>query len=282
MRALPAQLQDALGSSVTTLCRCWRLQRTDGVTLGFTDHDQAVTFDGLTFSAMAGLAATSDVARTGLGVGGFDIAGALSSAGLGAQDLIAGKYDFATVTMWLVDWQAPDQRTILREGTLGEVTREDGAFRAEVRGPMQALEAVRGRVFTQTCDADLGDGRCRVDLGLLRRTTTVVRVDGRRVVVHGLSEVSGWASDGIADVMSGTEAGARIGIALHSAEGDLAALVLRGSTLGLSEGDLIELIPGCDKRFGTCLGKFANTVNFQGFPHLPGNDRAFAVAKAAE
>jgi hypothetical protein len=34
----------------------------------------------------------------------------------------------------------------------------------------------------------------------------------------------------------------------------------------------IELREGCDKRFETCVSRFANAANFRGEPHLPGND----------
>jgi uncharacterized phage protein (TIGR02218 family) len=37
-------------------------------------------------------------------------------------------------------------------------------------------------------------------------------------------------------------------------------------------GDRAELTQGCDRRFSTCRDRFANAVNFQGEPHLPGND----------
>jgi phage terminase large subunit-like protein len=37
-------------------------------------------------------------------------------------------------------------------------------------------------------------------------------------------------------------------------------------------GDIVELREGCDKRFQTCVSRFANAVNFRGEPHLPGND----------
>ena len=33
---------------------------------------------------------------------------------------------------------------------------------------------------------------------------------------------------------------------------------------------------GCDKTFATCKAKFDNALNFRGFPHLPGNDAAYA------
>jgi hypothetical protein len=34
---------------------------------------------------------------------------------------------------------------------------------------------------------------------------------------------------------------------------------------------------GCDKRWATCVGTFANGVNFQGFPDIPGDDFLTAV-----
>jgi uncharacterized phage protein (TIGR02218 family) len=37
-------------------------------------------------------------------------------------------------------------------------------------------------------------------------------------------------------------------------------------------GDLVELREGCDRRFSTCTGRFANGANFRGEPHLPGID----------
>jgi uncharacterized phage protein (TIGR02218 family) len=37
-------------------------------------------------------------------------------------------------------------------------------------------------------------------------------------------------------------------------------------------GCRVELRDGCDKRFETCVTRFANAVNFRGEPHLPGND----------
>ena len=40
----------------------------------------------------------------------------------------------------------------------------------------------------------------------------------------------------------------------------------------LVPGDLIRLEAGCDKRAETCRAKFANFLNFRGFPHIPGED----------
>ena len=53
---------------------------------------------------------------------------------------------------------------MLRVDTIGEIVREDGVFRAELRSPQQALNITRGRVFQGLGDASVGDGRCGVDV----------------------------------------------------------------------------------------------------------------------
>ena len=281
MRALPAALKAHLQSGSTTVCRCWQLTRTDGVVLGFTDHDRALAFEGVTFSSTEGLEASSDVTKAGFGVGGLEIDGAFSSAALEVTDLQSGLYDGAQVTLWLVNWADVAQRVVLREGTLGEVTRADGAFRAEVRGPMQALETVRGRVVSTTCDADLGDTRCTVDLSALAQPATVVSVDGARLVLSGIAgHPAGWFAGGVAVVTSGADAGVRRLIVRHTLEAVGVVLTLREAIVGLVVDDTLSVTPGCDKRFATCAEKFGNSLNFQGFPHLPGNDRAFSYARS--
>ena len=47
-------------------------------------------------------------------------------------------------------------------------------------------------------------------------------------------------------------------------------------TREVAEGDRFTITAGCDKQFSTCREKFANQLNFRGFPHMPGND--FAVS----
>jgi uncharacterized phage protein (TIGR02218 family) len=39
-----------------------------------------------------------------------------------------------------------------------------------------------------------------------------------------------------------------------------------------SSGDRVKLREGCDKRFATCVERFANAKNFRGEPHVPGAD----------
>lgn len=282
MRALPAALQAHLDSGTTTLCRCWIVRRTDGVVQGFTDHDRTIEIEGVRCDAESGMAATGDVTKRGFGVGGLEIEGALSSDGLDPLDLETGRYDGAVIELWLVNWQAVEERVLLRRGTLGEVACQDRAFRAEVRGPMQALETVRGRVYTHTCDADLGEPRCGVDLTGMGRNGRIVAVDGVRVELSELAgDPEGWFTHGVLAVVSGAERGATREITAHRIENGVVIVTLRSEVLGVKAGDRVTATPGCDKRFATCRSKFQNHLNFQGFPHLVGPDRAFSYARSS-
>ena len=73
MRSIPSDLQDKLDGGATTLCRCWLIARTDGTTLGFTDHDEDVPLDGVICRAGTGLSGSEATEGFDLAVTGSEI-----------------------------------------------------------------------------------------------------------------------------------------------------------------------------------------------------------------
>src|SRR5690606_13019159 len=108
MTEISPELAAHLAGNVTTLCHCWRLTRTDGAVLGFTDHDGTVSCDGTVFRPGTGLAASEAKSSLGMAVDGMDVEGALSSAEIGEADIAAGLYDGARIETLLVNWAAPE------------------------------------------------------------------------------------------------------------------------------------------------------------------------------
>jgi len=277
MRDLPPDLAAHLAGGATTLCHCWSLTRRDGARLGFTDHDRDLSFGGLTYAARSGLEAAEASTELGFAIGGGEVAGALSAVGLTEADIAGGLYDAASVETWLVDWSRPETRLLLAIGTVGEVRRAGTAFVAELRGLMDQLDAERGRTYRATCGADLGDARCRVDLTDPRLATagTVLGVAAPETLEVALARpfADGWFTGGRLAWTGGAQAGQAADIRAQTGSGATIRLDLwQAPARPVAPGDRFTLSAGCDKRLATCREKFANVPNFQGFPHLPGND----------
>ena len=281
MRDLDPAFAAHLKCGATTLCRCWKLTRSDGVALGFTDHDVEVVFDGTTFQPAAGFTGSEIPASLGLNVDTAEISGALVSPLLSDDDMNAGLYDGAAVDLYLVNWAAPLQRVQLESGTIGEITRQGKSFTAEVRSLSAALDQERGRLFQLNCDADLGDIRCGVDLMAAgnRANGTVDEILGERTFrVSGLASIAATRlqrgtirmTSGLSNTLTFSVRSDRITDAGRIIE------LWRKPPRSLGVGDAFVATVGCDKSFQTCTQVFANAKNFRGFPHIPGSDFAMS------
>jgi uncharacterized phage protein (TIGR02218 family) len=280
VKTFPPGLQDHLDTGATTLAWCWKVERRDGTVLGFTDHDLDLSFDGVSFAAATGFTASEVVSSLGLAVDNLEVEGALAAAAITEADLAAGLYDGATVELWRVNWTDAAQRVLMRKGALGEVSRGELAFTAELRGLAHALQQATGRTYQRLCDADLGDGRCgiNVDAPGFKGTGSVdAASDDRILAVSGLSGFAdSWFRFGKLAWTSGANAG-RIAEVKGHARGSTVTLTLwQRAPSPVEPGDGFTVTAGCDKTLTTCRARFDNIANFRGFPHMPGNDRAFA------
>jgi uncharacterized phage protein (TIGR02218 family) len=286
MRAIPSALQARLDSGVTTLARCWIVTRRDGVVSGFTDHDGDLVVEGVTCRAGTGFGASEATSRFDLSIDGAEIFGALAADSLTEADLAAGRFDAAQIDTWLVDWSDVTLRLLLSRATLGEVKREGEAFSAELRGLADKLSQESGRLYTARCTADLGDTRCKIALAAagLNGAGTVSRLLGvSAIAVEGLGDFAeGIFTAGCLTWTSGANSGLAVEIKEHwIAGGEVQLTLWQAMSETISEGDAFTITAGCDKRFETCRDRFANSINFRGFPHIPGNDFVIAGVDAA-
>lgn len=277
MRTLDIGFASHIAQAETTLCQCWKLIRGDGLELGFTDHDRRLSFAGTDYLPTHGLDGGAVPARLGAAVQTSEVLGVLTSEAITEDDILLGRYDGAVVESWRVNWADPGQRLLLRRDTIGEIVREDGVFRAELRSAQQGLNATHGRIYQRLCDAEVGDTRCGVALETpaLQGFATVTGMDDPyRAVVTGLEGFAeGWFGFGLARWSEGRRLGLSDAVISHTRLG--AADVLGfANRIGdwVVVGDTLSVTAGCDRRFASCRDKFANGVNFRGFPHIPGSD----------
>lgn len=279
MSALPEEMAAHLAAGITTLCHAWAVARRDGRVLGFTDHDRDLSFEGITFRAGTGLDARALSQSTGLSVDNTEALGALCDAAISEADIAAGRYDGAGVRAWRVNWAAPAQRVLLFAGRLGEITRNAGVFEAELRGLAEALNQPQGDVYQRSCAAVLGDGRCRVNLEDPRYSAERALLAQERGQVFTLPDLAGypegWFAHGRLEVLEGPGAGL-VAPVRGTRAGDVPGARLielwEGIRAPVAPGTRVRVVAGCDRSAATCREKFANFLNFRGFPHVPGDD----------
>lgn len=279
-------LYEHLREGLTTVCRCWLVQRRDGVSFGFTDHDSDVSFDGLVFRAATGLSAGTLAQGTGLSVDNTEALGVLSDVAIKESEIAAGRFDGAEVRAWLVNWQDPDARLERFHGSIGEIRRGSGAFFADLRGMTEALNQPQGRVYQRSCSAVLGDNGCRFDLDQPgyseeRPAESVTKSQVFRFDALTNTE-NRWFERGRLRILSGAASGLS-GVIKHDhldSKGRRVLELWEPIRADVATGDTLRIEAGCDKRAETCRLKFSNFNNFRGFPHIPGEDWLISVPRS--
>jgi uncharacterized phage protein (TIGR02218 family) len=272
MKSITNTLQAHLSAETTTLATCWKLTRTDGIVQGFTDHDTDLLVQGQTYAAQTGFTPTAISTSSSLNVDNLDVQGMLDADTINEEQVMAGRYDFAEIEIFQVNYHDPDAgKLILRRGWLGEITLRNKQFVAEVRGLTQKLSQQLGELYSAACRTQLGDEKCKVNMASYSHNGTIDTVVSNAVMTDASrTEENGYFSNGKLTFISGSNQGLSREIKAF-ANGEF-VLVLP-MPYEVSAGDAYTAQAGCDKNIATCAEHFDNAVNFRGEPHVPGMDR---------
>ena len=280
MRTASSNLTAHIAGEVTSIAICWKLTLVGGTVLGFTDHTSDLTISSQLYKAATGFSPTSVETKDKFSVDNLDVEGVLDAASITEADIMAGKYDFAEIEIFMVNVTDLSQGIIThRRGWLGEVSVKNGQFVAEVRGLAQKLQQNIGELFSPTCRAVFGDARCKASLASFTFAGTVNTVTSRQVFIStALTQAAGYFSGGEVQWLTGANAGRRMEIKEFSNTQITLALPMPNN---VAVGDTFNAIAGCDKTIATCIAKFNNAVNFRGEPYVPGMDKMLATAATA-
>lgn len=287
VKTLSPELQAHLDGRATKMCYCWKVTRNDGLVQGFTDHDNALTFGGVTYEASSGFTATQFAASMGLAVDNLEVEGALSSDSINEEDLAAGHYDNAKVEVYWVNWSNVAQRHIVSRGFIGEVKRAGAMFQAELRGLSNALQQKTGRKYQRYCNAVVGDARCGINLAnsAYRGSGAVDIASSRRTfTATGLAGFSDdWFTAGMVNWLTGANAGQSMEVKLHNfTNGTVSIELWQAMPFEIRTGNTFTITVGCKQDAATCNSKFGNIANFRGFNLIPGPDMLLFYPKQGD
>jgi uncharacterized phage protein (TIGR02218 family) len=256
---------------VTSAAYGWRLERRDGVTLAFTSHDRDIEIDGVRHLSSPGMLPSSILESLGVETDGLEVKGNLDSTAIRVEDLEAGRWSRARLTIYLFDWSAPSTgKRMLATGELGEISYSSYGFEAELRGLTALLDRPVVPQTSPGCRAAFCDMAC----GLNQR-----RFAYEHLIQQAIAEQIVFASPlpgtinafafGRLRWLDGANCGLVSDIASSAANH---VILVRTPPFIPVAGARVELIEGCDKTIATCSARFANAINFRGEPYLPGND----------
>lgn len=251
------------GTELETAATFWRVERRDGVTLGFTAHDRDLAFGGVVHRAAPGMAPSAIRRSAGFEPDSAEVAGALSHDSIAEADLADGRFDGARVLVGLVDWETLAHETIYA-GTIGAVGEEAGRFTAELLSRKVELSVDPIPRTSPACRAAFCGPGCMLSAARFTHEALVTGHDTEANSVT-LDIAAEPLLGGTLRWIDGPQAGRAMGVIAAS-----------GTTLTLdtplSPGTRVVVIEGCDRTLDTCATRFGNAVNFQGEPFLPGND----------
>ncbi|MEP2987664.1 MAG: DUF2163 domain-containing protein [Parasphingorhabdus sp.] len=259
-----------LDRDLTTTAFGWRLDRADGVSFGFTSHDQDIVVDNFRYRATPGMIPSTIALNDSLDVDSVEIEGVLNASAFTEEDLAAGRWNGARLQIVLLNWEFPnDEAKHLISGEFGEITRSGNSFQVEILGPTSFLDEAIVPLTSPTCRARFGDKQCKLSLHEYQHEVTLSMHDGSRMEFEDLAGLASNYAFGELRWLSGHSCG--LSSAVLKGEGNAVWLADAPSDVG-STGERVLLTAGCDKNFKTCQNRFSNSLNFRGEPHLPGND----------
>ncbi len=283
MRAISLAFQAHLDTGTTTIATCWKVSLQNGAVLGFTDHDRAIVFDGLSYDPETGFAGTEVKSTLGFAISTQEVDGLLDSARITEPDIRAGYWNNAELVQYLVDWSDVSKRETLRTTNIGRIQYGSQGFAAELRGLAHALNPAGGRFYKPTCDAVFGDARCGLDLAddRYKGSGTINATDGTlHLFPAALATVAGNDTEGLftggkLTFTSGANVGLSFDIKIHIGRGADSHLVLEDTTpFDIAVLDTFDATIGCPKLAEACHRLFNNVLQFRGYNRIPGNDRS--------
>lgn len=310
MKTFTTSQQNKLNQNVTPYVMAVKIVLVNGLVIGLTDLDHTINVDGVSYSPQQRLTEISQVTETiGTSIGEIKIAGVLHLL-VSGQELLAGMWNHAEVTVFMFDPNERSDQHILKFGWIGEHTTSDLIFTTEIRDLKQALNQQVGRKLLSLCDANVFDSRCGASLGTVDtdgaflHSGEVVSVTSQSEFVCTIetdlqssrNEVSAWYDLGFVTWQTGGNARTAIGSDGISKTFNLfrqarnhtwsspnhTIQLIYGMVFEIAEGDTFYIYPGCNKRGvgGHCQTKFFRyPTGFRGHEFVPTEDLLNQVPK---
>jgi uncharacterized phage protein (TIGR02218 family) len=270
MRTIPAAMKNYLAERVTYFVYCWKITLFHGTVLGFTNHQQDLTIDGVVYASEEGVSKTAITFSERLAPDNIDITGVIEEIQMLKQEIINGRFDGADIDIFVVNYQDLAAGKIdLASYNVGDIQAKRNEYTFNVRGQSQKYKQTFGRTYTNSCYLDFGEAKCGVTPTSAAGTVTSV-ASQRKFTASAMGQAAGFFDFGLFVWDAGGNKGVNSRVKAFTSGGVIELGLPMLAPIAI--GDTFTVQNGCGKLISHCKG-YSNIVNYRGFNHIPGIDK---------
>lgn len=186
MKTVSSQLAGDISAGL--VCSVMEVDRTDGTSLYYTDHDAPLTISGVTYQPAPGLSGIKLTLTNNASVSTVQTRAAWLPV-VQESDILAGTYDNAKIKIGAASWKNPSYGVLwLFSGMLGGITATQDGFQADAQSALWVLQRPLGVYITPTCRHVLGSttdpqgvGGCQLNLAPYTFSGTITALSNSMV-----------------------------------------------------------------------------------------------------
>lgn len=281
MRNVPVGLAGRLASESTNLCRLWRVTRSDGFVLRFTDSTNPVKAtiapDVTEQTYRSDFSFTSSaifMSKTMANQQSVNMTFLLDEAddnGFKETDLRLRLFDGAQAEIYVTDYTNVAAGVMrMFSGKFGTVTLSNQKVATVEVTPDDTTTSgtvIGDEKYSQTCRASLFDARCKLNADSYKVEFTVTSASGGSIVSTDLDQDNAHWALGFIKWVTGANAGT-VQTVNSSDKASTSVFLTSPPPLPAQAGDTGVIYPGCDKTRVRCK-QFGNLANMRAEPDVP-------------
>lgn len=277
MRNIGNNLKDSLNRNAINLIKCYDIELRDNKKLFFTNNQIDITYNNVVYTSSNGVDIRTIYNNINLEIDETNISGFIDSDIISEKDIITGKFDNASIEIFLLDMDTKEKISIFC-GFIFSISYENNMFLAKVKDKKMLLEKAFSESYSPLCRCSFCDLKCNLN----KKDYTIIGVVSKVInqfefytsTQDIISKSSDYFSNGSIKIINGKNKDMITEIKKSDGE----QLILKFKfPFEINIGDKFELTVGCDKEFNTCISKFNNAINFRGEPNLPRSKKLFKI-----
>ena len=267
----------------------YMFQLFDGTTLYYTGGDRDIVWNGITWSSGSAGAASGPFFdrkdnkakchwKVGVEVDTLVFDCLPGGATIGGEPFLSfirqGGFDGAVMTLYrafMPTYGNTAAGTVtMFVGRVAEVDASRSLATFSVNSHLELLNVMMPRNLYQSgCVNSLFDASCALSASAFAVGGTALSGSTSNILSATLPQATGYFSLGTVTFTSGANAGFSRTVQSYNKGSPGTVALISPFPSAPAAGDTFTIYPGCDKQQSTCSGKFANILNFRGFPYIP-------------